>query len=133
MSFIKSGFTGGFIGIVIGIADIFVNSRALEKVAGLGLWLASSFGKVCINTEEIQCTLAEKFTTMLATIVGNCMAYFILGVLISLAISVIKMWFKSKPQIETTPAIQEAPKEQEIKIQEVRPKKKARVSKTKKV
>ena len=56
MAFIRAGFTGGFIGIVIGVADIFVNSNILEKLSSAGLYIASYFGKVCINTQEIQCT-----------------------------------------------------------------------------
>ncbi|SRR3989344_4280586 len=98
MGFIKAGFTGGFLGIVISIAHIFVNSEILEKLSSVGLYVANFFGKACINTEEIQCTLAERFTTILATIVGNTIAYFIIFALISMGFSIIKMWFKSKPK-----------------------------------
>ncbi len=98
MGFIKAGFTGGFIGIVLSVTDIFVSSKILEKLSSVGLYIASSFGKVCINTNEIQCSLSEEFTTILATIVGNCIAYFIIGILLSLAISLIKMWFSTKSE-----------------------------------
>ena len=120
MGFIRAGFTGGFIGIVIGVADIFVNSKIIEKMSSVGLWLASFFGKICINTQEIQCTLSEKFTTIIATIVGNSITYFVLGVLLSLAISVIKLWMTpSKPaelaSVEQQPQkVQQVPVEQQV-------------------
>ncbi len=104
MGFIKAGFTGGFIGIVIGVAAIFVKSPWLQKLSYLGFLLAEAFGKVCIDTIIDSCSLAEKFTTVLATIVGNCIAYFIVGVLISLGFSVLKMWLSSEktapPQVQ---------------------------------
>ena len=104
MGFIRAGFTGGFLGIVISIADIFVNSRILERFSSVGLYVANFFGKVCINTTVNECTLIEKFTTILATIVGNCIAYFVIFALISMAIGLIKMWFspsrKSKEEVE---------------------------------
>ena len=109
MGFIKAGFTGGFLGIVMGIAHIFVNSRILEKLSSVGLYVADFFGKACINSETVQCTLAERFTTILATIVGNTIAYFIIFALISMGFSIIKMWFKSKPkELETLSAPQTA-------------------------
>ena len=96
MGFIKAGFTGGFIGIVIGVAAIFVKSPLLQKLSYLGFLLAEAFGKVCIDTITDSCSLAEKFTTVIATIVGNCVAYFIVGALISLGFSVLKMWLSSE-------------------------------------
>lgn len=103
MGFIKAGFTGGFIGIVIGVGAIFTNYNLLQKLSSLGFLLAKSFGKVCIDTQLDSCSLADKFTTVLATIIGNCIAYFILGVIISLGISVIKLWLKPEPKTEQTP------------------------------
>lgn len=95
MAFIKAGFTGGFIGIVLSVLDIFVNSRFIEKLSSVGLYVASYFGKVCVNTNDFECSLIEKFTTLIAILVGNCIAYFILFALASLGISLIKMWFVS--------------------------------------
>ena len=142
MGFIRSGFTGGFLGIVISVADIFVKSQILERLSSLGLLLASQFGKVCINTPEEACTLTEKFTTILATIIGNCIAYFLVFVIISLGMSVIAMWFRPSKKViveETTQPQQQtimqpqAPQPQIIQIKEVRtekrPKKKAKVRK----
>lgn len=146
MGFIKAGFTGGFLGIVISIADIFMISTILEKLSSVGLYLASSFGKVCINTTEIQCTLQDKFTTIIATIVGNTIAYFIIFALISMAISLIVMWFTPSKKETIT---QQAPQTQVIqipaqpvqqpqqivkivKVVEKRPAKKAKVKKIKK-
>lgn len=142
MAFIKAGFTGGFLGIVISIADIFVVSPILSRFSSIGLYVASYFGKVCTNTSEIQCSLSERFTTILATIAGNTIAYFIIFALISLAISVIVMWLTpskreqketviqqaSEPQI----IIKEVPVQVQAPIKEVRPKKKAKVRKSKK-
>lgn len=151
MGFIKAGFTGGFLGIVISVSDIFVNSPILEKLSSLGRLLASQFGKVCINTGVNECTLAEKFTTILATIVGNTIAYFLVFALISLGISVIVMWFtpskktetiiQQAPQVTEQPQVivqqppavvqetQEAKPKSEKKAKEKRPKKKAKVRK----
>ncbi len=103
MGFIKAGFTGGFIGIVIGVGAIFTSYNILHKLSSLGFLLAKAFGKVCVDTEMDTCTLAEKFTTILATIVGNCIAYFIVGVVLSLGISVIKLWMKPEPKTEQAP------------------------------
>jgi hypothetical protein len=144
MGFIKAGFTGGFLGIVISIADIFFNHPLLQKLSSIGLFVASSFGKVCINTSEVQCSLTEKFTTILSTIVGNCIAYFIIFSLISMAISIIVMWLtpsKKETVVESQPQviIREVPQEpqvivREVKVKEVkevkepRPKKKAKVT-----
>ncbi len=148
MGFIKAGFTGGFLGIVISIADIFVISTILEKLSSVGLYLASSFGKVCINTTELQCTLQDKFTTIIATIVGNTIAYFIIFALISMAISLIVMWstpsrkeekenLQQASQPQTQVIIKEVPviQTQPVIVQqakEVRPKKKAKVRKARK-
>lgn len=143
MGFIKSGFTGGFLGIVISIANIFINHPLLEKLSSIGLYVASSFGKVCINTPEAQCSLMDRFSTIIATIVGNTIAYFIIFALISLAISIIVMWFTPSKK-QTEPVIQQAPpqiiiKEVPVQVQqpvkeskEKRPAKKARVSRKKK-
>lgn len=146
MGFIKAGFTGGFIGIVISIADVFFISKILERLSSIGLYVASSFGKVCINTAEVQCSLSEKFTTIIATIIGNTIAYFIIFALISLAISIIVMWLtpSKKEQKETiiqqTPQTQviikevpvQTPQIEEKQAKEERPKKKAKISKKKK-
>ena len=146
MGFIKAGFTGGFLGIVISIADIFVASAILERLSSIGLYLASSFGKVCINTTEIQCTLQDRFTTILATIVGNTIAYFIIFALISMAKSIIVMWFTPSkketviqqtqaPQVIQVPAQQIQQPQQIVKVVKVvekRPVKKAKVRKVKK-
>ena len=110
MGFIKSGFTGGFIGIVIGFAAIFTKSAIVQKLASVGFLLAAAFGKVCIDTLEGGCTLAQKFTTIIATIVGNCIAYFIIGVLISLGISLLKTSSSSEKPSEVA--------EQEVKVPE---------------
>src|SRR3989344_5598326 len=117
MGFIKAGFTGGFLGIVMGIAHIFVNSRILEKLSSVGLYVADFFGKACINSETVQCTLAERFTTILATIVGNTIAYFIIFALISMGFSIIKMWFKSKPKEPEASQPVQAPQVQEQQVQ----------------
>ena len=117
MGFIKAGFTGGFLGIVISIAHIFVNSRILEKLSSVGLYVADFFGKACINSETVQCTLAERFTTILATIVGNTIAYFIIFALISMGFSIIKMWFKSKPKEPEASQPVQAPQVQEQQVQ----------------
>lgn len=146
MGFIKSGFTGGFLGIVISIADIFVVSTILERLSSIGTYLASSFGKVCINTTEIQCSLQDKFTTILATIVGNTIAYFIIFALISMAISIIVMWLtpsKKETIVQQAPQTQviQVPAQQVqqpqqivkiVKVVEKRPAKKAKVRKSKK-
>lgn len=146
MGFIKAGFTGGFLGIVISIADIFVVSPILERLSSIGLYVASSFGKACINTTEIQCTLQDKFSTIIATIVGNTIAYFIIFALISLAISIIVMWLtpskketivqQVQPQmqqpVQTQVIIREVPVQVKEVIKESRPKKKAKVRKSKK-
>ena len=92
MGFIKAGFTGGFLGIVISIANIFSTSAILGNLSSIGLYVASQFGKVCVNTAEVQCSLSERFTTIIASIVGNTIAYFVIFALISLAISLIVMW-----------------------------------------
>src|SRR3989344_760569 len=118
MGFIRAGFTGGFIGIVIGVADIFVNSKIIEKMSSVGLWLASFFGKICINTQEIQCTLSEKFTTIIATIVGNSITYFVLGVLLSLAISVIKLWMTPSKPAELA-SVEQQPQQVQQPVQQV--------------
>ncbi len=114
MGFIRAGFTGGFIGIIIGVATIFVNYPLLQKISYLGFLVAEAFGKVCISTTTDTCSLAEKFTTILATIVGNCIAYFILGVLISLGLSILKLWFskeENNPQQEQVQQpVQQTPK-----------------------
>lgn len=145
MGFIKAGFTGGFLGIVISIADIFVVSTILERLSSIGLYLANSFGKACINTSEVQCSLSEKFTTIIATIVGNTIAYFVIFALISMAISIAVMWLtpskkeketiiQQAPQTQTQVIIKEVPVQvQEVKsIKEPRPKKKAKIKKIKK-
>lgn len=145
MGFIKAGFTGGFLGIVISIADIFVNSPYLEKLSSIGLYIAEMFGKACINTPVNECTLAEKFTTVLATIVGNCIAYFVIFALISLAIAILKMWIspkkaESSQQVQQPPQqvqqpqvvqVQVQPQIQQTETKEERPKKKAKVRKKK--
>lgn len=147
MGFIKAGFTGGFLGIVISIAEIFVNHPILEKLSSIGLYLASSFGKACISTIEVQCSLSEKFTTILATIVGNTIAYFIIFALISLAISVIVMWLTPSKNEQKETIVQQIQPQTQVIIKEVpvqvqqpevkqakekRPVKKAKISKTKK-
>jgi hypothetical protein len=96
VGFIKAGFTGGFLGIVAAIANVFVESKLLERLSSAGLYLATFFGKACISTGEVQCTLYQKLTTIVATIVGNCIAYFAIFALVSLAISIIVMWLKPK-------------------------------------
>src|SRR3989344_5321796 len=116
MGFIKAGFTGGFLGIVISIANIFVNSKILEKLSSVGLYVANFFGKACINTEEIQCTLAQKFTTIMAVIVGNTIAYFIIFALISMGFSIIKMWFTSKPKAPEASQSVQSPQVQEQQV-----------------
>jgi len=146
MGFIKSGFTGGFLGIVISITDIFLNSIWLERLSSVGLYVANFFGKACINSAVNECTLAEKFTTIIATLVGNCIAYFVIFALISISISVIAMLFSPKPVAQPV-VVQQAPIQQppvqpvqqpvviqvqEVKQKEPRPKKKAKVRKSKK-
>lgn len=146
MGFIKAGFTGGFLGIVISIASIFTAHPIVEKLASIGLYVASQFGKVCINTTEVQCSLSERFTTILASIVGNTLAYFIIFALISLAISLIVMWFtpsrkdqketivQQAQQPQTQVIIKEVPIQipQEVKqVKEQRPKKRAKIRKKK--
>src|SRR3989338_1511478 len=116
MGFIKAGFIGGFLGIVISIANIFVNSKILEKLSSVGLYVANFFGKACINTEEIQCTLAQKFTTIMAVIVGNTIAYFIIFALISMGFSIIKMWFTSKPKAPEASQSVQSPQVQEQQV-----------------
>ncbi|MEK6847492.1 MAG: hypothetical protein AABY16_04985 [Nanoarchaeota archaeon] len=124
MGLVKAGFTGGFIGIVIGVAAIFVKSPIIQKLSYLGFLLAESFGKACIDTAIDSCSLFEKFTTIIATIVGNCIAYFIVGMLISLGFSVLKLWLSPEkpvqqqeseqpPQPAPSPKVarQEAPKQ----------------------
>jgi hypothetical protein len=104
MGFIRAGFTGGFLGIVISIANIFVNSKVLENLSSVGLYLANFFGKACIDNSINECGLFEKFLTIIATIVGNTIAYFVIFALISMAISIIKMWFtvpKTTEQVQT--------------------------------
>ncbi len=112
MGFIRTGFTGGFIGIIIGVAAIFINYPLLQKISYIGFFVAEAFGKVCISTSTNICSLSEKFTTILATIVGNCIAYFIFGVLISLGISILKMWFSKEEttQQQVTQPVQQTPK-----------------------
>ncbi|MBM3232015.1 hypothetical protein FJZ21_01395 [Candidatus Pacearchaeota archaeon] len=140
MRFIKAGFTGGFLGIVISIADIFVVSSIIERLSSIGLYIASSFGKVCINTTELQCTLQDKFTTIFATMIGNTIAYFIIFALISLAISLIIMWLtpskketivQQAPQVIQVPAQPVQQPQQVVKVVEKRPAKKAKVKKIK--
>ncbi|MEK6909228.1 MAG: hypothetical protein AABX23_04210 [Nanoarchaeota archaeon] len=142
MGFIKAGFTGGFLGIVISIADIFINSKILEKLSSLGVYVASSFGKVCINTITNECTFSEKFTTILATIVGNTVAYFIAFSLISLTVSIIAMWLTpskkeqqiivQQPQMIQTPQVQEVKQTEQKMALEKRPIKRAKISKKRK-
>ncbi|MEK6915512.1 MAG: hypothetical protein AABW89_03150 [Nanoarchaeota archaeon] len=155
MGFIRAGFTGGFLGIVVSILDIFVNSKTLERLSSVGLYLANFFGKACIS----DCGLAERLITIIATIVGNCIAYFVIFALISLLINILVMWFKPSkdvgqvqtpvqvpqiivqqpPQIQTPVAVPQQPTvpiETEMKIEkpalkETRPKKRARVRKKK--
>ncbi len=115
MGFIRAGFTGGFIGITIGVAAIFVNYPLLQKLSYVGFLLAETFGKVCVSTATDTCSLAEKFTTILATIVGNCIAYFIFGVIVSLGLSILKMWFSKEEtpqqQEQVTQPVQQNPKQ----------------------
>lgn len=146
MGFIKAGFTGGFIGIVISIADIFYSSKILERFTSVGLYLAAQFGKACINTETTECSLADKFTTILATIVGNTIAYFLLFALISLLVSLIVMLLtpSKKTEVQSQPVqpqivqvipvvqpqpVQIQPVQTTKATQEKRPKKRAKVRK----
>mgnify|MGYP001595633595 CR=1 FL=1 len=131
MGFIKAGFTGGFIGIVIGVGAIFTRYEFLNKLSSLGLLLAKSFGKVCTDTSIDTCTLAEKFTTIIAAIVGNCIAYFIVGALLSLGISTIRLWVKSEPKVEPIQASAESQEVKEAKapVAAKRPAEKALISK----
>lgn len=144
MGFIKAGFTGGFLGIIISIASIFTTSPIVEKLASIGLYVASQFGKVCINTLESQCSLSERFTTIIASIVGNTIAYFVIFALISLAISLIVMLLTpskkeqiivQQPQIIQQPQVQQVQQPQIVKVVEriieKRPVKKAKVRKKK--
>lgn len=144
MGFIKAGFTGGFLGIIISIASIFTTSPIVKNLASTGIYVASQFGKVCINTVEVQCSLSERFTTIIASIVGNTIAYFVIFALISLAISLIVMWLTpskkeeiviQQPQIVQQPAVQQVQQPQVIKVVErvveKRPTKKAKVRKKK--
>ncbi len=140
MGFIKAGFTGGFIGIVIGVGAIFTRYEILNKLSSLGFLLAKYFGKVCTDTEIDTCTLSERFTTVLATIVGNCIAYFILGVLISLGISLVKIWLSGekteKPLvIETQPEqkVQAEPIASKVSKEPKRPETKAIISRKNKI
>ncbi len=112
MGFIRAGFTGGFIGILIGVATIFVNYPLLQKLSYVGFLVAEAFGKVCVSTATDTCSLSEKFTTILATIIGNCIAYFIFGVLISLGLSIVKMWFSKEEtaQQQVQQPVQQTPK-----------------------
>ena len=144
MGFIKAGFTGGFLGIVISIANIFSTSTILGNLSSMGLYVASQFGKVCINTAEIQCSLSERFTTIIASIVGNTIAYFVIFALISLAISLIVMWLTpsrkeeivvQQPQITQQPVVQQVQQPQIVKVVErvveKRPVKRAKIRKKK--
>ncbi|MGV8130887.1 MAG: hypothetical protein ACP5N7_02175 [Candidatus Pacearchaeota archaeon] len=145
MGFIKAGFTGGFLGIVISITSIFTAHPIVEKLASIGFYVASQFGKVCINTLESQCSLSERFTTIIASIVGNTIAYFVIFALISLAISLIVMWLTpsrkeevvvvQQPQIIQQPQVQQVQQPQVVKVVErvveKRPVKKAKVRKKK--
>ena len=122
MGFIKAGFTGGFIGILIGVAAIFVKSPLLQKLSYLGFLLAEAFGKVCIDTTAAACSLAEKFTTVIATIIGNCIAYFIVGVLISLSFGVLKMWLSSeKTASSQEPQVQQSQQLAQSTPQQIQP------------
>ncbi len=107
MGFIRSGFTGGFIGIIIGVAAIFVNYPLLQKLSYIGFLVAEAFGKVCISTATDTCSLSEKFTTILATIVGNCIAYFIFGILISLGLSILKLWLSKEETTQQQEQVQQ--------------------------
>ena len=147
MGFIRAGFTGGFIGIIIGVGAIFTKYEILNKLSSLGFLLAKSFGKVCIDTQIDSCSLSDKFTTVLATIIGNCIAYFIVGVILSLGISVIRLWVKPEPKTEQTqiekvvqqpqqaqqPVQVQAPQPEVIKVSKEpkRPESKAIISKRK--
>ncbi len=143
MGFIKAGFTGGFLGIVISIANIFSTSAILGNLSSIGLYVASQFGKVCVNTAEVQCSLSERFTTIIASIVGNTIAYFVIFALISLAISLIVMWLTpsrkevvvQQPQIIQQPAVQQVQQPQIVKVVErvveKRPVKRAKIRKKK--
>ncbi len=108
MGFIRAGFTGGFTGIIIGVAAIFVNYPLLQKLSYVGFLLAEAFGKVCISNSTNICSLSEKFATILATIVGNCVSYFIFGVLISSGLSILKLWFSKEETTQQQEQVQQS-------------------------
>ncbi len=141
MGFIRAGFTGGFLGIIISITHIFVESRFIDRLSSVGLYLANFFGKACLD----DCGIIETFSTILATIVGNTIAYFVIFAIISMAIGIIKMWLKPSSSVQSVmvqqtnpttqtpqPVIVQQPssekKEQEKKLtKDKRPRKKAKV------
>lgn len=119
MGFIRAGFTGGFIGIVIGVGAIFINNQILQKLSSLGFLLAAAFGKVCIDSFYGGCSLTDKFTTVIATVIGNCIAYFIVGALLSLAISTISLWLRPSSKVESTTVQTAAPQQPPAPVQQV--------------